>query len=102
MDLFYEITWQCSEYGRKYDKIVEKEREFDFLHGLNSNFDEVRGRLLETKPFPSIREVFAKVRREESRKKIMLPASRHSNNEVYTQNSALNISRVRFPTICKG
>ena len=42
--------------------MIEKERVFDFLHGLNSNLDEVRGKLLGTKPFPSMREAFAKVR----------------------------------------
>ena len=25
MDLFYEITWECSKDGRKYDKMIEKE-----------------------------------------------------------------------------
>jgi len=34
----------------------------------------VRGRLLGVKPLPSLREVFAEVRREESRKRVMLPA----------------------------
>ena len=82
MDIFYEIKWECSEDGRKHDKMVEKKRVFDFLHGLNSYLDEVRGRLRGTKPFPSMREVFAEVRSEESRKKVMLPASRHSNNKV--------------------
>jgi len=31
MDLFHEITWECSANGRKYDQMVEKERIFDFL-----------------------------------------------------------------------
>ena len=70
--------------------MVEKERIFDFLHGLNSNLDEVRGQLLGTKPFPSMKEVFAEVRREESRKKVMLPSG--SVNEGILQSFALNIS----------
>lgn len=59
--------------------MVEKERIFDFLQCLNLDLDEVRGRLLGIKPFPSMREVFAEVRREESRKKVMLPSG--STNE---------------------
>ena len=42
--------------------MIEKERVFDFLHGLNSDLDEIRGRLLGTKHFPSIREAFVEVR----------------------------------------
>jgi len=40
--------------------------------GLNKNLDEVRGRIIGTKPLPSICEVFAYVRREENKRKIML------------------------------
>lgn len=42
------------------------------LAGLNQNLDEVRSRILGRKPLPSIREVFSEVRREDSRRKIML------------------------------
>jgi len=95
IDLFYEITWEYSGDGGKYDKTVEKEKVFDFLHGLNSNLDEVRGILLRKNPFPSMRKAFAEVRREESIKKMMLPASRPLDNEVCTQTSTLNTSRVK-------
>ena len=101
MDLFYEIKWECSEDGTKYSKMVEKEQVFDFFHGLNPELDEVRGRLLWTKPFPSLREAFAKVRREESRRRVMLSASVHSNYEVNTQNFALNTYWMN-PTTSKG
>ncbi|XP_052209404.1 uncharacterized protein LOC127812895 isoform X2 [Diospyros lotus] len=75
MDLFYDPNWECKADGLKYSKMLEKERVFDFFHGLNSDLDEVRGRLLGTKPLPSLREVFAEVRREESRKRVMLTAT---------------------------
>ena len=54
--------------------------------GLNRDLDEVRGRVLGTKPLPKLREVFSEVRIEESRRKFMLwniaPAP-------YIENSAL-------------
>ncbi|KAK9088209.1 hypothetical protein Scep_027291 [Stephania cephalantha] len=52
--------------------MVEKERVFEFLVGLNKELDEVRGRILGRDPLPSTREVFAEVRREESRRTVML------------------------------
>ncbi|EOY17116.1 Cysteine-rich RLK (RECEPTOR-like protein kinase) 8 [Theobroma cacao] len=72
MDMFYETNWHCHEDSLKYKQMLEKERVFDFLHGLSKELDEVRGRLLGTKPFQNIREAYAEVRREESRKRVML------------------------------
>ena len=40
---------------------------FDFRSILNAKFDQVRGKLLETKLIPSIREVYSALRREEKR-----------------------------------
>ena len=102
MDLFHEIKWECSEDGKKYDKMIEKKKVLEFLHGLNSNLDEVRGRLLGTKHFPSIWEVFVEVKREESKKKVMLNSSRTSNSDVYLQTSTLVSSRMKTPNTSRG
>ncbi|KAJ4976846.1 hypothetical protein NE237_001952 [Protea cynaroides] len=39
---------------------------------LNAEFDEVRGHILGRQPLPPIGEVFSEVRREESRRSVML------------------------------
>ena len=49
---------------------------FEFLYGLNKDLGEVRGRFLGSKPFPEIKEAFAEVRREESKKQVMLGKAR--------------------------
>ena len=47
-------------------------------YGLNKSLDEVCGRILNTKPLPNLQEVFAEVRREESRKQVMMgPTTEH-------------------------
>ena len=66
---------------------------FDFLHRLNSDLDEVQGRLLGIKPFPFIREAFVEVRREESRKKVLV--SSFSTIENSTQNSIVAASKLK-------
>ena len=73
-----------------YREIVEQKRIFKFLLGLNNSLDEVRGRVLGTKPIPSIREVFLEVRREESRKKVMLGSlvKTEPNSNVTTADSS--------------
>ncbi|GAV56647.1 UBN2_3 domain-containing protein [Cephalotus follicularis] len=72
LDIFEESDWECPGDHLKYRKIMEKERIVKFLVGLNKNLDEVRGRIFGTKPLPSLWEAFSKVRREESRKKVMM------------------------------
>ena len=52
LDMFKELERDCT--SDKYQKIVEKERIFTFLVGLSKNLDEVRGRVLSTKPLPSL------------------------------------------------
>jgi len=42
MDLFYNISWECPANSTKYTKMLENDSVFDFLHGLNSDLDEVR------------------------------------------------------------
>ncbi|RVW69147.1 hypothetical protein CK203_064460 [Vitis vinifera] len=51
------------------------------LHDLrqDKSLDEVRGRILGTKPLPTIQEAFSEVRREESRKKLMMGTTPFSN-----------------------
>ncbi|CAL5338710.1 unnamed protein product [Camellia sinensis] len=72
LDLSSEEEWRCSEDSALFKKRQEKERVFEFLAGLNRELDDVRGRILSRLPLPSTREVFAEVRREEARRKVML------------------------------
>ena len=56
--------------------MVEHNRIFKLLVGLNVKFDEVRGRIIGRQPLPSIGDVFSEVRREESRRNVMLNKKR--------------------------
>lgn len=85
LDILDAVTWKCSVDGKQYKQIVEKERIYKFLLGLNQELDEVRGRILGTKPMPNLREVFSEVRREESRRRVMLGKI----NNVTSEGSAL-------------
>ena len=51
---------------------MEKDRVFKFLAGLNVEFDKVREILISLLPLASLNEMFSKVRREESRRSVML------------------------------
>ncbi|XP_073314767.1 uncharacterized protein [Primulina huaijiensis] len=72
LDLFEVYEWECPADGDRFRGIVEQRWIFRFLSSLNPSLDDVRGRILGTKPLPSLRGVFSVVRQEESRRKIML------------------------------
>lgn len=56
----------------RFKTYLDKERLYDFLAGLHRDLDEVRGRILDRRPLPTIGEAFAEVRREENRRRVML------------------------------
>nr|GLL35841.1 hypothetical protein CK203_090719 [Ipomoea trifida] len=72
LDLFETPSWKCPEDAAKYRQIMEQKKLFKFLLGLNEELDDVRGRIMGTKQLLSPREAFSKIRREESRKKVMM------------------------------
>ncbi|KAL5775181.1 hypothetical protein ACOSP7_012738 [Xanthoceras sorbifolium] len=72
LDMFYDHKWKNPTDGIYFNQITESNRIFTFLAGLNIEFDEVRGRIIGRQPLPSINEVIAEVRREESRRLVML------------------------------
>ena len=82
LDLFYNMEWKCAEDNAHYCKILEKERAFDFLAGLNKELDEVRGQILGKEPLPSVREIFSEVQREKSRPKVTLGEQQSSQSET--------------------
>ena len=56
---------ECSKDAIIYQEFLEKERLFDFLAGLNGEFDQVRVQILGRDPLPSLNEAFSIVRGEE-------------------------------------
>lgn len=46
-----------------YNKIVQEDRVYTFLAGLDDTLDSIRSDVLRSVPFPMIEEAFAKVRR---------------------------------------
>ncbi|RVW51120.1 hypothetical protein CK203_078125 [Vitis vinifera] len=75
LDLSCKEEWECTGDSVRFKKKMENERVFEFLAGLNRELDDVRSRVLSRRPLPSIREVFSEVRREESRRRVMLDHS---------------------------
>ena len=75
LDLSCEEEWECTGDNVRFKKKMENKRVFEFLAGLNRELDDVRSRVLSRRSLPSIREVFFEVRREESKRRVMLDLS---------------------------
>ncbi|KAL5820794.1 hypothetical protein ACOSQ3_022676 [Xanthoceras sorbifolium] len=84
LDMFFDHKWKDAADGVYFQKVLENSRVFKFLAGLNVDFDEVRGRIIGRQPLPSLNEVFAEVRREESRRGVMLGNKNSSSTPVET------------------
>ena len=75
LDLSCEEEWECTGDNEYFKKKMENERVFEFLARLNRELDDIKSRVLSRRPLLSIREVFSKVRQEESRMRVMLDLS---------------------------
>ena len=94
LDLFNDYEWKSTEDCNHYKKMVDVNRVFKLLAGLNVEFDEVRGRIIGRNPLPPISEVFAEVRREESRRQAML-GKKNFGSTGTIEGSALVISEAQ-------
>ena len=89
LDMFNDYEWKSTDDANHYKHTMEAHRIYKFLVGLNVEFDEVRGRIIGRVPHPKISEVFAEVRREESRQHIMLGKKSNSGT---VESSALSVA----------
>ncbi|KAJ1413354.1 Gag-polypeptide of LTR copia-type [Sesbania bispinosa] len=72
LDLFNTYKWRSTEDAKHHQVTVEEGIIFQFLTGLNEELDEVRGRIIGRATLPSLGEVFAEVRREETHRNVMM------------------------------
>jgi hypothetical protein len=56
---------------QKYNLILQEDRVYTFLDGLDDRLDKTRSDVLQLKPFPTMEQAYAHVRREEIRQTVM-------------------------------
>jgi hypothetical protein len=106
LDYYQDFKMQCSEDAVILKNYVERERIFEFLAGLNIEFDQMRVQILGKESLPSLNEVFSVIRAEEGRRTVMLEVpntegsammitnSRHLSDASRNQNDAMNGAEV--------
>ena len=63
---------KCPDDAAILKNFIEKDRVYDFLAGLNPEFDQVRVQIIGKEEMPSLEETISLIRAEESRRDIML------------------------------
>ncbi|RVX16321.1 hypothetical protein CK203_014550 [Vitis vinifera] len=72
LDHYRVIKTKCPEDAAILKDFIEQDRVYDFLVGLNPEFDQVRIQILGKQEVPCFNEVVALIRGEESRRSVML------------------------------
>ena len=81
---------KCAIDIKSYNSILQEERVYIFLDGLDDRLDLVQSDVLCLKPFPSIEQAYAHVRREDLRQSVMV-----SGAEVVTSGAVMATKGVR-------
>ncbi|XP_059444961.1 uncharacterized protein LOC132176698 isoform X2 [Corylus avellana] len=96
LDHYRVIKTKCPEDAAVLKDFIEQDRVYDFLVGLNPEFDQVRIQILGKQEVPCFNEVVALIRGEESRRGLMLePQNTDSSAMVASggNNSVTNMER---------
>ncbi|KAG6775743.1 hypothetical protein POTOM_019236 [Populus tomentosa] len=87
LDYYQDFKMQCSDDAVILKKYVERERIFEFLAGLNIEFDQMRVQILGKESLPSLNEVFSVIKAEEGRRAVMLDAPNTEGSAMLITNS---------------
>ncbi|TXG65499.1 hypothetical protein EZV62_006774 [Acer yangbiense] len=63
---------KCEDDIQKYNSSLQEDRVYTFLDGLDDRLDKIRGDVLQIKPFPTVEQAYAHVRREDVRQAVMM------------------------------
>ncbi|XP_024024905.1 uncharacterized protein LOC112092593 [Morus notabilis] len=79
------IEMKCPDGAVVLKNFIEKDRVYDFLAGLNLEFDQVRIQILGREKIPSLEEAISLIQGEESRRGIMLKPQTLENSALITR-----------------
>ncbi|XP_059440183.1 uncharacterized protein LOC132172662 [Corylus avellana] len=70
---------ECVADIKHYNDMLQEDRVYVFLDGLDDRLDKIRGDILQMKPFPTIEQAYAHVRREAVRQAVMITGDSSDN-----------------------
>lgn len=86
------IKAKCSEDSAILKEYIEQDRVYDFLDGLNPEFDQVRVQIWEKGEVPGFNEVVTIIRSEERRKSLMLETPAVENSAMIADGASTMVA----------
>ncbi|KAL0406119.1 UNVERIFIED_CONTAM: hypothetical protein Slati_3925800 [Sesamum latifolium] len=82
---YQSIKMKCTDNVVMLKDFVEKDRIFEFIAGLNAEFDQIHIQILGRETLPSLSETFAIIRAEKSRRIVMLDSHTLEGSAMISQ-----------------
>ncbi|CAJ2667601.1 unnamed protein product [Trifolium pratense] len=92
----------CNADIQKYNTLLQEDRVYTFLDGLNDRLDKIRSDVLQMKPFPTVEQAYAHVRREEIRQMVMLAGADNNISAVMTTKGIRGVQQSSNLQMIKG
>ncbi|GAV66120.1 hypothetical protein CFOL_v3_09630, partial [Cephalotus follicularis] len=70
----------------------DNHRLFDFLAGLNVEFEPIRAQILSTKPIPSLEDAFSSIQSEDTRRAAMALPAPQERSALYSDSTNANVA----------
>ncbi|RVW98674.1 hypothetical protein CK203_032168 [Vitis vinifera] len=94
---------ECAVDNHNYNLLLQEDKVYVFLDGLDDRLDKIRGDVLQLRPFPTVEQAYAHVRREALRQSIMITGSADVVSGAVLATKGLKLgSSVQPPTVHKG
>ncbi|GAV68914.1 UBN2_3 domain-containing protein [Cephalotus follicularis] len=87
LDFYGKYTTACSTDITSYTSWENEIRVYDFLGGLNMDFDQIRAHILSTDPLPSLESAFSIVHSEDIRRSAMHQSPSQERSALYSGNT---------------
>lgn len=84
IDFRHPNPMKCAGDIQKYNSILQEDRVYTFLDGLDDRLDKTRSDVLQLKPFPTVEQAYAHVRREDVRQTVMTSGTEIAPGMVMT------------------
>lgn len=93
---------KCQFDIEKYISILQEDRVYTFLDGLDDRLDKIRGDVLQLKPFPTVEEEYALVRQKDLRQSVMLTKEDISSAAMISRTGQGSQRQVSFQPMING
>lgn len=87
MDIYQNIQMKCSDDASLLKRFVENDRIYDFLIGLNMEFNHVQVQILGKEDFPSLNKTVALIRAKEGRRGVRIETPGTKSSALVTNNA---------------